>query len=91
MDLNTQPPPHFWDNLSKLYLTRSALIEHNRRNPKIIPTLEISRHLQPSVTEEQADLQKFARCGGPDLSELRGVNKYNLIKISANDIVSFVP
>ncbi|KAK3304692.1 uncharacterized protein B0T15DRAFT_250724 [Chaetomium strumarium] len=59
-------PPEFWDNLSKVPLTRRALRELDRRNsarPAPGPAA-------PAVYT--AHLARFARHGGPDLRHLRG-------------------
>lgn len=89
----------FWDNLSQLWLTTSALQEFNRRkrrderplSPKTVthiftpqvrqfweenhglihqPANEFLHYCPPYILK---DIQQFARCGGPDLSGLRGV------------------
>ncbi|KAK3304811.1 uncharacterized protein B0T15DRAFT_363760, partial [Chaetomium strumarium] len=60
-------PPEFWDNLSKVPLTRRALRELDRRNstqPALGPAV-------PAVCT--AYLARFARHGGPDLRHLRAV------------------
>ncbi|KAF2807518.1 uncharacterized protein BDZ99DRAFT_338517, partial [Mytilinidion resinicola] len=31
----SQPPAAFWDNLSKIWLTKRALREQDRRNPQV--------------------------------------------------------
>ncbi|KAH7309038.1 hypothetical protein B0I35DRAFT_515389 [Stachybotrys elegans] len=58
-------PPDFWDNLSKVCLTRRALRELDRRN---------STRPAPGPATPAAyaiiDLAKFARRGGPDLRYL---------------------
>ncbi|KAL2255946.1 hypothetical protein VTK26DRAFT_2446 [Humicola hyalothermophila] len=59
-------PPEFWDNLSKVWLTRRTLRELDRRNstrPALGPAA-------PAVYT--TDLARFARHGGPDLRHLRG-------------------
>lgn len=75
-------PPEFYDQLSRVWLTRDALEEHDRRNallPAATPTVE------PSVTRS-AKLRAlenlgfspwagFAVSGGPDLRDLRGVRQ----------------
>jgi len=68
------PPPAFWDSLSKVWLTRRALRELDRRNqsesrahasaPAPRPDRQFSR---------RKALQRFARHGGPELGDLRGV------------------
>ena len=61
-------PPQFWDGLSKVPLTLSALVELNRRNraqPALSPPL-----ISPDGLTR--DLARFARHGGPDLRDIRG-------------------
>lgn len=72
--------PEFYDNLSKrseLWFTTRALRELDRRNeklskPKPIPAQEAIRE---SVEYLRGDpkIARFARTGGPDLCDLRGV------------------
>ncbi|KAK3338037.1 hypothetical protein B0H65DRAFT_542475 [Neurospora tetraspora] len=59
-------PPEFWDNLSKVPLTRRALRELDRRNS----TRPAPGPAAPAVYT--TDLARFARHGGPDLRRLRG-------------------
>lgn len=40
----SHPPPAFWDNLSKLWLTKGALREQDRRNIQAAPSLPRSPH-----------------------------------------------
>lgn len=94
--------PAFWDNLSKIWLTKHALKELNRRNRQPAPSQPRSqhrracqpvtrnvfgelkrncgatqsasdflRHCEPGILKE---LKIFARNGGPDLSDLKGVS-----------------
>ncbi|KAJ4524765.1 hypothetical protein HRR83_000393 [Exophiala dermatitidis] len=92
-------PPAFWDNLSRIDLTRAALRELDRRNNQVAPkfpspnqrrchpvtrgTLARSREksfpthsanvwLSHCRKESVKELKRFARGGGPDLSDLRG-------------------
>ncbi|KAL7821013.1 hypothetical protein V8C26DRAFT_426907 [Trichoderma gracile] len=60
-------PPRFYDNLSKVWLTRLALKELDRRN-------SIAAQSKPSgfAGDYSRDLARFARHGGPDLCHLRG-------------------
>lgn len=58
-------PPEFWDNLSYTPLVKAALREHDRRN-KSIPLPEPGR---PRLID--SSVQRYARHGGPDLSDLR--------------------
>jgi hypothetical protein len=99
----SHPPPEFWDNLSKICLTKHALRELDRRNARAArrprsryPRLhrpvtrgalaewtkreenwQPTRPADGSVTyctpSRLGDIQLFARRGGPDLSDLRGV------------------
>ncbi|KAL9081421.1 MAG: hypothetical protein Q9159_007326 [Coniocarpon cinnabarinum] len=63
-------PPEFWDNLSRQFLIHSALAEFDRRAQTIeqSPIPRSNPHRHPT----KAQLQRFARHGGPDLSSLRG-------------------
>ena len=94
------PPPTFWDNLSKIWLTRQALNELGRRNAqstsnrspvqhkvrkprtrsavreleqKAQPALPVSEYLLKASQADIARLKVYARRGGPDLTNLRGV------------------
>jgi hypothetical protein len=68
-------PPGFYDSLPRLWLTRRALRELDRRNQ-----LKSSDCAQASVRPfYPKDIQRFARHGGPELSELRGVRLINPI------------
>jgi hypothetical protein len=104
----SQPPPAFWDNLSKTWLTKGALRELDRRNAQTIiksprspyqrpvtrtflaewkrnhqPTQSVDDYHQPTQCADHffrssgrrllEDIKLFARNGGPDLSDLRGV------------------
>ena len=104
-----QPPAAFWDNLSKLWLTRRALRELDRRNTQpasnpsrlsyqqphrpvtrsAVVELQKNRHTIQSAPDFLCycalsclkDIKIFARHGGPDLADLRGVcvAKYLLV------------
>lgn len=66
-DVDPLCPPKFWDNLSRIPLSRGALKEHDRRNRHIAAA--------PNPTDSKSikyDLTRYARHGGPDLSDLRG-------------------
>lgn len=91
----SRPPPEFWDNLSKVLLTRRALIEFDRRNNQ--PSLRSRPVTRSAVGQWREDsnnwhqikhiaaaikspsrsslknIRAFAKQGGPDLSDLRGV------------------
>lgn len=64
--------PAFWDNLSKVWLTRGALKEIDRRNAAH-PTPPRRASTLPSRKAYSESLERFARHGGPDLCHLRGV------------------
>lgn len=70
--------PRFWGNLSRLPLAKSALKEFDRRNNQDNVTCP-ARPARPDLDiasafdiASEADLPRFARHGGPDLSDLRG-------------------
>lgn len=73
----------YWDSLSKLWFTRRALKELNRRNRQTANPTSIRR---PDRTREPATLEnsssqikRFARHGGPDLRDLRGVDSTHVV------------
>lgn len=67
-DCDPLRPPQFWDNLRpSIPLVTAALEELDRRNRK-----ETShRHPSAPRVHGHVDLQRYARHGGPDLSDLR--------------------
>ena len=97
-------PPHYLDSLSKIWLTREALRELDRRTNRIsLPQHPLegrrpltrgfraqlrsrlhsthtpaSDFLQHCTAERQRELKFFAKLGGPDLVDLRGVNMLEL-------------
>ncbi|KAL2047531.1 hypothetical protein ABVK25_011460 [Lepraria finkii] len=64
-------PTWFWDNLSRLWLTPRTLREFDRRT--IWPTAPIPYHRHRTGKEniDLTQLKRFARHGGPSLSDLR--------------------
>ena len=98
----SQPTSAFWDNLSKIWLTKSALRHLNWRNSQLVSSqprsrsqrlrrpvtrnflakLERSRPVTQSASDflryckpgTFEDIKRFARTGGPDLSDLKGVS-----------------
>ncbi|KAF2973210.1 hypothetical protein GQX73_g433 [Xylaria multiplex] len=87
----TRPPPAFWDNLSEVPLTKSALRELDRRNtaassPTAAPTLRPSpRPSRRPITRRTAREQKAARIsiqpatqylGPPSQAELRQIRSF---------------
>ena len=106
--VGSQISPAFWDNLSKIWLTKRALGELDRRIIQATqrpyqqfshrrPHRPVTRHALVELKEKRQNYQStannlfdcapwcskgiklFARHGGPDLSDLRGVRitKYN--------------
>lgn len=84
----SQQPAAFWDNLSKIWLTRIALREFHRRNARLALSAPSSgkrqahqlaarsaavEHLNTRPSKPLKGIKPFARHGGPDLSDLRGV------------------
>lgn len=91
-----QSPAVFWDNLSKVWLTKRALRELDRRSSRVHwscrPRQPVTQRAlaalkkksrQPSQPAAEflsyctptglKDIKYFARHGGPDISDLRGV------------------
>lgn len=68
--------PEFYDNLSKIWLTPLALQELDRRNHEeaLSNPVITQASIGPPVGAGTTDLARFARMGGPDLSDLRGVS-----------------
>lgn len=71
----------FWDSLSKVSLTQHALKEHNRRNRLAANLVTPAPERRPDSSKGVgADcIKRFARHGGPDLSDLRGVSMIPLL------------
>ena len=71
--------PEFYDSRPKLWLTRRALKEFDRRNSLLSwsgqPVFEIPIDIGNIYDTKQ--IQKFARHGGPDLGDLRAVSPYH--------------
>jgi hypothetical protein len=67
-------PPGFWDNLSQVPLCRGALREFDRRTVRPIAT---HKPLVRSALKEDLvkQLKRYARHGGPDLRDIRGVGR----------------
>lgn len=59
--------PAFWDRLTRIPLVEAALQELDRRNKDVA-----GRSCARRPTPVQSDLDRYARHGGPDLSDLRG-------------------
>ena len=74
--LYKRPSSKFWDNLSRIWLSRCALQEFDRRTAQLV----ISTPKYPSDLKRYPvrDLERFARHGGPSLRDLRGVSTPSL-------------
>jgi hypothetical protein len=83
----------YWDSLSKLWLTRRALDELNRRSgkkaspvrPGTIRRLDLGYEAD-LLKNPPKQLKRFARHGGPDLRDLRGVSL--ALKMSKSLLIS---
>ncbi len=98
-------PSLFWDGLSKIWLTKDALREFDRRNSNSIDhsisrptdrpatptslTRRLNRHqrkrtadvfLHDCTPESLKTIKRFARNGGTDLCDLRGVCIMNSLR-----------
>lgn len=68
-------PPEFWDQLSRISLTHTALEEFDRRNEghnnpySLLPPTTLAQVITLKGSKE---LSRFARGGGPCLCDLRG-------------------
>ena len=92
----SSPPAAFWDSLSKIWLTKGALRELDKRNTQSVSNLPplyqqghrpVTRRFVAKIKPIQSaydflhnciprtlkDTKRFARHGGPDLSDLRVV------------------
>lgn len=81
---STRNPPSFWDSLSSIKLTSAALDELNRRNKHLPKPVPIALGTDSGVDfdnlparrgEISAELQRFARVGGPSLTDIRGYTR----------------
>jgi hypothetical protein len=74
----SETPTEFWDNLSRVPLCRRALRELNRRAvPPVAPTPRTERIVK---SHPIIRLKRFARRGGPDLRNIRGVSSINTVE-----------
>lgn len=63
----------YWDSLSQLRLTSSALRELNRRHALLRTKPSSTRDVTHKREQHPKDITRFARRGGPDLSDVRKV------------------
>jgi hypothetical protein len=82
----SRTPPEFWDNLSRVPLCHRALREFNRRAVR----RAAPKPLVWSVVERDLikQLKRFARHGGPDLQDIRGVGSVHRIESYANSFLT---
>ena len=72
----THHAPGFWDSLPHIYLTHSAIEEFNRRNALSTVTVLGNDHTGSAENFQRkapGSLKRFARIGGPDLRDTKGV------------------
>jgi len=78
-NVSQETDKRYWDSLLKLWLTRRALSELNRRNGQVAFPIEsvtrshYSRNAIGQFNPVSTLLKRFARRGGPDNSDLVGV------------------
>ncbi|KAG7007286.1 hypothetical protein G7Y79_00010g027870 [Physcia stellaris] len=91
---STRHPPSFYDCLSKIHLTSGALHELNRRNRHLPKSAAIALGPDSGIDfdslplrrgEVSANLQRFARVGGPDLIDLRGYIRSESIDLETSE------
>ena len=94
-ELRQEASTAYWDSLSKLWLTRRALDELKRRNRHTASPVRTAaaRRLdwggEPDPLEYPSkQLKRFARHGGPDLRDLRGVSLAR--EMSRSLLISFL-
>lgn len=68
-------PPQFWDNLSRVPLVKAALRELDRRYDRENYEENYGHFIEGFAQASTPELLRFARHGGPDLSDLRGIDK----------------
>ena len=91
----TQIPPAFWDNLSKIDLTKRALKELDRRNTQAAPDSRppSSRPHQPATRRVLAELKKSCQplipaveyihdCGVEDLKDIQHTARHGGLDLS---------
>jgi hypothetical protein len=80
-------PPEFWESLSQVPLCRRALREFNRRTVRrTIPKPPVRSALKGDLVKQ---LKRFARHGGPDLRDIRGVSLIYAMENHANSFLRF--
>ncbi|KAI4154565.1 MAG: hypothetical protein LQ340_001594 [Diploschistes diacapsis] len=91
----SQIPPAFWDNLSKIDLTKRALEELDRRNTQATPNSRpaYSRPHRPVTRRVLAELKKSCRplipaveyihdCGAKDLKDIKQTTRHGGLDLS---------
>jgi hypothetical protein len=77
---HSRTPPGFWDNLSRVPLCRRALREFNRRVDRPVASKQWPERVIEGDLIKQ--LKRFARRGGPNLRNIRGVSSINAVEKS---------
>jgi hypothetical protein len=91
----SRTPPRIWDNLKEVPLVHNALVELDRRNYEVAQdlagetspsttTTPISEYLKELTPARLNQIKAFARNGGPDSTNLRGVFHYHTAVMVAN-------
>ncbi|PYH89601.1 hypothetical protein BO71DRAFT_487808, partial [Aspergillus ellipticus CBS 707.79] len=87
-----QRQPAFWDNLSEVFLTKTALGEIDRRSsdpqPSWRPHQSATDFLRTCTPTGLKNIKRFSRSGGPDLTDLRNTRP---LETSDNDNHSSTP
>ena len=85
----SRTPPEFWNNLSQVPLCRRALREFNRRTIRPITLEPLARSVLKEDLVKQ--LKRFARHGGPNLRDIRGVGYIYTIEHHTNSSQYLAP
>ena len=70
-------PSSFWDNLSRQWLTRRTLREFDRRT--VWPVAPVPPHQSGKENINIRKLKRFAKHGGPNLGDIRGVSSIQFL------------
>lgn len=94
---STRNPPSLYDSLPHIHLTLQALDELSRRNALLPKSAPIALGRDPGVEPDSlplrreqtsADLQRFARVGGPNLTDLRGYIRPTSIRLAESETLN---
>ena len=73
-------PSNFWDNLSRVWLTPGALREFDRRT--VWPVVPVTPYRTGKESIDLTKLKRFARHGGANLGDIRGVSSIRSIQVA---------